>query len=218
MTESWRDRLRALPVFAGELPLFDTDAAPQAPLPLLLDWLEAAIAAGVSQPHAMTLATADAAGEASARTVLLKDIDDEALWFASLSASGKGRDLAASPRAALVLYWREQGRQVRITGPVEEGPAGVAAEDFLQRSLPARAMAMASRQSEPMPDDEQVQRDLASARELLSVNPNFAPPSWTAYRLVPAAVEFWQASRERDQVRLRYLRHDTAWRRELLWP
>ncbi len=218
MTESWRDRLRAVPVFSGELPVFDTDAAPAAPLPLLAEWLESALVAGVSQPHAMTLATADAAGESSARTLLLKDLDDEALWFASLSESGKGRDLARNPRAAVVLYWREQGRQVRVAGDVEAGPDEAAAADFLQRSLPARVMAIASRQSDPMPGEEQVQRDLASARELVSINPNFVPPTWTAYRLVARTVEFWQASRARDQVRLRYRRGPGGWAREVLWP
>jgi pyridoxamine 5'-phosphate oxidase len=214
-TLSLRDRLRALPVFPGELPRFDTDAAPGDPLALLIEWLETAIAAGVAQPHAMALATASVTGEPSNRTLLLKDVDAEAVWFASLSNGPKGGDLAGNPRAALLLYWREQGRQVRITGAVEAGPREVSEADFLQRQPAARARAIAGRQSEPVEDFE---AHLAPARALVAAEPDRVPDAWTAYRVIPASVEFWQAERERDQVRLRYVRDGAAWRRELLWP
>jgi pyridoxamine 5'-phosphate oxidase len=210
-----RDRLRALPVFPNELPRFDTDAAPVAPLPLLVDWLELAIAAGVLQPHAMSIATVNADGRPANRTLLLKDIDDEAVWFATLSSSPKGRDLAGRPDAAVVLYWREQGRQVRISGRVEAGPREVSDRDFLQRSPGARARAIAGRQSEPVEDFAE---HLKGATEIVANDPDFVPETWVAYRLIPESVEFWQAERERDQVRLRYLRAGNAWVKDILWP
>ncbi len=213
--QTLREKLRALTVFSGDMPHFDTDAAPHEPLPLLVEWLEFAIDAGVSQPHAMALATASADGTPSNRTLLLKDVDDTAVWFASLADSPKGCDLADNPTAALLLYWREQGRQVRITGTVEPGPRDVSETDFLQRHPNARATAIASDQSQPMVD---AQAKLAAARHLIEGEPGFVPDSWTAYRLVPASIEFWQAERERDQVRLRYRRDDDGWERQILWP
>lgn len=215
MNESLRDRLGKLPVFSGELPKFDTDAAPEAPLPLLIDWLGLAIAAGVSQPHAAALATASASGEPSNRTLLIKDVDDDAVWFASLSSGPKGHDLLTNPRAALLLYWREQGRQVRIVGNVEEGPRDVSEADFLARSTNARASAIAGDQSEPV--EHQNQR-VAAAREKIAGEPGYVPGEWVAYRVVPTSVEFWQAERERDQVRLRYTRDGSGWTRDILWP
>jgi pyridoxamine 5'-phosphate oxidase len=212
---SLRDRLRALPVFPGELPKFDTDAAPADPLDLLVQWLALALEAGVSQPHAMSLATASGVGEPANHTLLLKDVDAESVWFASLSSGPKGLDLVENPRAALLLYWREQGRQVRITGAVELGPRDVSERDFLQRSPSARARAIAGRQGEPVEDFE---AHLAPAQNLVAAHPEHVPDAWTAYRVIPESIEFWQAERERDQVRLLYRRENGVWRRELLWP
>jgi pyridoxamine 5'-phosphate oxidase len=212
---SLRDRLRALPVFAGELPHFDTDAVPNAPLALLVEWLETAITAGVVQPHAMAIATASSDGSPSNRTLLLKDVDDEAVWFASLSSGPKGSDLDENPRAALVLYWREQGRQVRIVGTVDKGPRAVSDADFLERDPNARARAIAGNQSEPIDADD---AGLATAKQIMAADPDYVPDAWTAYRVIPASVEFWQAERERDQVRLRYRKTDIGWTKEILWP
>jgi pyridoxamine 5'-phosphate oxidase len=212
---SLRSRLRALPVFPGVLPRFDTGSTPAKPLPLLIEWLVEAMDAGVLQPHAMTMATASVAGEPSARTLLLKDIDNDSVWFASLSTGPKGHDLAENPVAALVLYWREQGRQIRITGRVEAGPRDVSAGDFLERQPPARARAIAGRQSEPVED---FAAHLAAATAKVAGDPEFVPESWMAYRVIPTEVEFWQAERERDQVRLRYRASASAWIKEMLWP
>jgi pyridoxamine 5'-phosphate oxidase len=213
--QNLRDRLRALPVFPNELPRFDTEAAPAEPLPLVVEWLEGAIAAGVLQPHAMSIATSTASGVPSNRTLLVKDVDATAVWFASLSTGPKGADLAANPVAALVLYWREQGRQIRIVGRVEPGPREVSAQDFLQRGAPARARAIAGRQSEPVED---FTAHLAPALALVKAEPEFVPESWVAYRVIPDSVEFWQAERERDQVRLRYRRDGDRWNTDILWP
>jgi pyridoxamine 5'-phosphate oxidase len=210
-----RARLRALPVFEAELPRFDTDATPVEPLALVVRWLEEAMDARVLQPHAMSLATASSGGEPSNRTLLLKDVDDSAVWFASLNSGPKGHDLAENPRAALALYFREQGRQIRITGDVEEGSRAVSAHDFLERKPPSRARAMAGNQSEPI---EHLDARLAEATAIIDADPDFVPDSWVAYRLLPTSVEFWQAERERDQVRLRYRLDGAAWTKDILWP
>jgi len=212
---SLRTRLRQLPRVKAEFPYFDTDTAPDEPIALLLEWLEAAIEGGVLQPDAMTLATATVDGHPSARTLLLKDVDATSVWFASLSSGPKGLELTENPEAALVFFWREQGRQVRLVGTVEEGPRSVSQQDFLQRQPNARARAIAGRQSEPVEDFD---KHLKLGEKKLQADPDFVPIDWVAYQLTPWSVEFWQAERARDQVRLRYLREAGGWVKDLLWP
>jgi pyridoxamine 5'-phosphate oxidase len=212
---SLRDRLREVPTVSATFPYFDTDAAPDDPIELFIEWLDAAIDGGVPQPLAMSVATATRDGHPSNRTLILKDVDATSLWFASLSSGEKGRELSDNPEAALVFYWREQGRQIRVTGGVEEGPREVSKLDFLARTKNARARAIAGRQGEPIED---VEAHLTVALELLEKDPDFVPADWVAYRVIPSSVEFWQAERERDQVRLRYRREQAGWVRDLLWP
>ena len=212
---SLRDRLRRIPSVTATFPYFDTDAAPHAPMPLFREWLDAAIEGGVLQPLAMSLATATRDGRASNRTLILKDADATSIWFASLSSGQKGRELAENPEAAVVLYWREQGRQIRMVGTVEVGPREVSVLDFLARTPNARARAIAGDQGEPIRD---LDKRLVNARKLIDQDPDFVPADWVAYRLTPTRVEFWQAERERDQVRLRYRRDDADWVKDLLWP
>jgi pyridoxamine 5'-phosphate oxidase len=212
---SLRDRLREVPTVSATFPYFDTDAAPDDPIELFIEWLDAAIDGGVPQPLAMSVATATRDGHPSNRTLILKDVDATSLWFASLSSGEKGRELSDNPEAALVFYWREQGRQIRVTGGVEEGPREVSKLDFLARTKNARARAIAGRQGEPIED---VEAHLTVALELLEKDPDFVPADWVAYRVIPTSVEFWQAERERDQVRLRYRREQAGWVRDLLWP
>jgi len=135
----WRARLRALPVFQTEPPEFDTAGVPDDPLELVAEWLESAIAAGVPQPHAMTLVTVSADGDPSSRTLILKDLTSEGMWFATPSDSPAGRGLAGHPRAALQLYWPLLGRQIRVEGTASPGPDEVSRADWQARSAPARA-------------------------------------------------------------------------------
>ncbi len=216
--DSWRDRLRALPVFGDDLPGFATDAAPADPITLFTEWLSFAIDDGASQPHAMTIATANADGAPSARTLLLKDLAPEGLWFATMSNSTKGLQLAENPRAALLFYWHEHGRQVRVSGDVVVGDRSIAEADFLQRSPEARAVAIAGLQSGVLASRERFDSAVADARAILEFKPDYVPDAWTAYLVCPMTVEFWQATRDRDQIRLRYARTGETWTRELLWP
>src|ERR1700753_1966015 len=119
---SIRELLRGLPVFAGDLPDFEPDQAPDDPVTLFTDWLAAAVAAGVPEPHVMSLATVAVDGRPSSRMLILKDVEPEGRsYFASTSTSRKGRELADRPYAALGFYWPRLGRQLRIGG--RGGPA-----------------------------------------------------------------------------------------------
>jgi pyridoxamine 5'-phosphate oxidase len=133
VTESLRTRLRALPDFPADLPAFDPGTAPADPVELFLAWLEHALAAGVRQPHAFSLATVTASGSPSSRMLILKDLDDDGWQFATARTSRKGRELAENPRAAMNFYWSALGRQVRVVGSVVELSAEASARDWAER-------------------------------------------------------------------------------------
>jgi pyridoxamine 5'-phosphate oxidase len=135
----WRARLRALPVFETEPPVFDAAAVPADPLELVAEWLDLAIASGAPQPHAATLVTVSADGDPSSRTLILKDLTPDGLWVATPSDSPAGRDLAVRPRAALQFYWPLIGRQIRVEGVAAPGPTETSHADWEARSAPARA-------------------------------------------------------------------------------
>ncbi|AOT04068.1 pyridoxine/pyridoxamine 5'-phosphate oxidase [Arthrobacter sp. U41] len=133
MSETFRQLLRALPDFPELLPGFDPAAAPADPAELFRQWLREALAAGVTQPNACSLATADGLGRPSSRMLILKDIDADGWHFATSRASRKGRELSANPQAALNFYWQQQGRQVRAAGGVIELSAAASASDWHTR-------------------------------------------------------------------------------------
>ncbi len=134
VSESFRRRLRALPDFPDAMPGFDPTSAPEDPAVLFRIWLDEALAAGVWQPHAFSLATADAAGNPSSRMLILKDLDDDGGWhFATSRTSRKGRELQENPSAAMNFYWPQQGRQVRAVGAVVALTAEASAADWAGR-------------------------------------------------------------------------------------
>lgn len=216
----WRTRLRALPVLTGELPAFDPDSVSDDPQTLFGAWLDAAIEDGVRAPHAATLSTSDGAGDVSARTLILKDIDERGWWFASRSDGRKSRDLAADPRAAMTFLWREHGRQVRVTGTVVDAGRAAADADFLARPAHSRAAAVIGTQSAPMPSRADYLRAFEDAKDAAAAHPDRTSPVWTAYVLVPLTVEFWASTPTSGPVRLSYRRDGVTepWCRGLLWP
>jgi pyridoxamine 5'-phosphate oxidase len=168
----------------------------------------------VAAPEKMALATADAAGAPSARMVLMKQADERGVVFFTHATSRKGRELAANPRAALLFYWEPQGRQVRIEGSVEEISPAESDAYFATRPVGARIGAAASRQSEPLPSRDELDRRVAA---LAGSEPG-RPPTWGGYRLTPAAWEFWQHRDDRLHDRFRYTRRDGGWLIERLYP
>src|SRR5450830_312853 len=133
MSESFRRLLRALPDFPAELPDFDPASAPAEPAELFRQWFDDALAAGVPQPNACSLATADERGRPSARMLILKDIDADGWQFATSRESRKGRELAANPSAALNFFWQPLGRQIRVAGDVVKLSAEASAADWEAR-------------------------------------------------------------------------------------
>lgn len=113
-----RDRLRALPAFPTDLPVLDPDAVPDDPDALFLAWLEDALGTGSRQPHAMSFSTVTADGTPVSRTLILKDVDADGYHVSTHRTSKKGLELQLDPRASMLFFWRESGRQVRVTGEV----------------------------------------------------------------------------------------------------
>jgi len=216
---SFRDLLRRLPAFDTDLlPDFEPGLAPADPVALFTEWFAAAVAAGVPEPHAMSLATAGADGRPSSRVLICKDVEPDGRWFfASSSTSPKGRELAAQPHAALGFYWPQQGRQIRIRGAVTPASAERSAADFLARTSGSRAETLAGRQSEVLADAGDQQAAIAAAEERIAADPHLVAPAWTLYALEADEAEFWQFDRDRQHIRLRYRRGDHEWIRERLW-
>jgi len=185
------------------------------PVARFREWFEAARAAGTEVPEAMTLATADAEGRPSARMVLLKSADEDGFTFFTGYESRKGRELAENPRGALVFYWRELGRQVRVEGPVRRLPAEESDAYWQTRPERSRAAAAASRQSEPI--DSRAELEAEFERQVALGDPP-RPERWGGYVLEPEAIELWQHRDDRLHERTRYTRARDGWRQELLAP
>jgi len=213
-----RALLRSLRVFEGPLPDFDPDDVPGRPDELFVRWLREAAAAGVREPHAMTVATADADGRPTSRVVILHDVADGAWRFATDSRSRKATDLAANPRVALSFYWREQGRQVRLAGTARRLDAGAAAADFAARSPGSRAAGLATRPGEPLGSVAEMATAMAGARARVEREPGTVLPQWVVVDVVPDEVEFWQGDPGRAHTRVVYRRGGAGWERGLVWP
>lgn len=181
-------------------------------------WFEGARAVGETEPEACALATVGEDGAPSLRMVLLRGCDARGFVFYTHYRSRKGRELAADPRAALTFYWRAVDRQVRVEGRVERVSASESDAYFAARPRDSRLGAIASPQSEPLPDRAALEtryRNAAAAHAGADVP---RPDHWGGFRLVPAAVEFWQSAPHRLHDRLRYRSEGGGWMLERLAP
>lgn len=181
-------------------------------------WFEEVRKSETLDPNAMTLATVSAMGTPSARTVLLKDFDENGFVFYTNFDSRKGRELAANAAACLLFFWHELARQVRIEGRVGKVSPEEADAYFRSRPLGARRSAWASPQSETVAGRKTLEDEVERVAERYGDDPP-RPPHWGGFRLVPTAVEFWQGRPNRLHDRLLYTRAaDGGWRIERLAP
>ena len=180
-------------------------------------WLQEAVDAQVAEPNAMVLSTADADGIPSARTVLLKGLDEHGLTFFTNLRSRKGLELAANPRAAVVFPWIGLHRQVVVDGTVEALPDDEADQYFASRPRGAQLSAVASPQSRTVDSREELE---AAYRQAESDHPEQVPrpKGWGGLRLRPDMVEFWQGRTDRLHDRLRYRHTVSEWIVERLAP
>jgi pyridoxamine 5'-phosphate oxidase len=181
-------------------------------------WVQDAVVAGLTEPKAMTLATATPEGRPSARVVLLRGLDERGLVFYTNYESQKGRELGQNPFAALVFYWDALRRQARVTGPVARLSREESEAYFSTRPVGHRLSAWASAQSQPITNREALEARLSQVTEKFGDDVPL-PPFWGGFRVVPDTFEFWQNGPSRLHDRFRYTRQpDGVWRIERLSP
>jgi pyridoxamine 5'-phosphate oxidase len=182
-------------------------------------WLNQARVAQADDPAAMTLATVGPEGQPSARVVLLKDVNEDGFVFFTNYKSQKGRELGVNARAALVFYWPQLHRQVRVTGRVAKTPVAESEAYFQSRLRRSQLSAWASWQSSTIADRQFLEARVRKLEARYPAGNLPLPPAWGGYRLRPESIEFWQGREDRLHERLRYTRQPGGrWRIDRLAP
>jgi len=182
-------------------------------------WFAEALEKDVMEPNAMTLATSSTAGRPSARIVLLKDLDDSGFGFFTNYESQKGAELNTNPVAALLFFWPELQRQVRVVGTVVRMPAAQSDAYFNSRPTGSRLGAIASPQSQRIADRTELDARLAELEQRYADGADIPRPAhWGGYRLQPDTIEFWQGRDNRLHDRLVYFREGAGWKLVRLAP
>lgn len=181
-------------------------------------WLAEAVEARIKDPNAMSLATVNAAGQPSARIVLLKGVGAGGFLFFTNYGSRKAAELEANPRAGLNFFWAELERQVAIEGVVRKCSREESESYFHSRPVGSQLGAWASRQSQIVPSREWLEQKLEAVTTQYAGREVPLPDFWGGYWLAPSAIEFWQGGLSRIHDRLRYVREESGWRVERLSP
>jgi pyridoxamine 5'-phosphate oxidase len=181
-------------------------------------WFDEAMHAKVNEPNAMSVATVDADGKPSSRIVLIKQFDATGFTWYTNYESQKGQQLRANPHAALLFFWSELERQVRIEGKVVKTSAAESDTYFYSRPVKSQIAAIASQQSAHIANREQMEANYDAAAAVSGAHP-VRPEHWGGYRLDPVRIEFWQGRRSRFHDRIVYVKQaDGSWVKERLQP
>jgi pyridoxamine 5'-phosphate oxidase len=181
-------------------------------------WWDDAMNSNIDEVNAFTLATVSPDGKPSARILLLKGYTKNSFIFFTNYQSAKGRQLAANPHAAMVFFWKELERQVRIEGKVEKLSDADSDDYFNSRPEGSRIGAWASPQSEVIPNRDVIEENVKKYSTAFEGKTIERPPHWGGYRLMPEVIEFWQGRPSRLHDRLRYIKQETGWIKERLAP
>jgi len=201
--------------FAEEL---DERVIDRDPINQFKRWFDDAVASGMKLPETMTLATATPDGTPSARVVLLKSVDTDGFVFYTNYSSAKARDLEANPAAALVFYWSQFDRQVRVQGVVEHVTPEESQAYFRTRPRESQIGAWASPQSEVIENRETLEARVAELEEIYGDREIECPEHWGGYRVKPTRIEFWKGRLGRLHDRIVYERDGASWKISRLAP
>ena len=201
-----------------ELPRLTEESLPEGPFELFAAWLGDAEASGMTDPNAMTLATAGADGRPSARTVLLRGVSDDGFRFFTNRTSLKGRQLAENPRAQLLFFWREIGRQILIHGSVDQLSDHESDGYFESRARESRIGAWASEQGSVIESRDELLARVAEAEQRFEGDDVQRPPHWGGYIVRSESIEFWQAGEFRLHDRFVFVKSAAGWTAERLSP
>ncbi|MEE2908338.1 MAG: pyridoxamine 5'-phosphate oxidase [Planctomycetota bacterium] len=198
----------------------DFDSPPHDPVAVCQTWLDEARAqCQVPNTHAMALATVDDRGQPSCRMVLLKGFDERGAVFFTNRQSQKGVELDASPRAALLFFWDELSRQIRIEGSIEVVSDEEADAYFASRPRGSQLGAWASDQSRSCADRDTMEARLKEVESTYDGQEIPRPPHWIGYRVRLEMIEFWQGGEDRMHDRIVYSANgDGTWQIQRLWP
>jgi pyridoxamine 5'-phosphate oxidase len=197
--------------------------AEEDPLALFNAWLAEALKSEPNDANAMSLATVDADGLPDVRMVLLKEADARGFVFYTNVDSAKGRELAATPKAALLFHWKSLRRQVRVRGAVSRVSDAEADAYWATRARPAQLGAWASEQSRKLPDRLALEKRIAEFGMKFGLGKVPRPPHWTGFRVAPQSIEFWRDRPFRLHERLAFVRQKDAqggerWATHRLYP
>lgn len=180
-------------------------------------WFDQAQHAELPEPNAMTVASVDANGKPSARTVLIKEVTSAGFVFFTNYESRKGQALISNPHAALLFFWPELERQIRVEGSVEKLSDQESDDYFHSRPLDSRIGAWASPQSQVISGRTQLVKNAAEYALKFALNPP-RPPHWGGFRVKPEALEFWQGRPSRLHDRIQYVLQNGQWKIQRLAP
>lgn len=196
--------------------LSEEDVTPN-PIDQFKIWFDQAQHAELPEPNAMTVASVDENGKPSSRVVLIKDVSPQGFVFFTNYNSRKGLALQANPHAALLFFWPELERQIRIEGSIEKVSDQESDEYFHSRPLDSRIGAWASPQSQVISGRSVLVAKAAEYALKFALNPP-RPPHWGGFRVKPEVLEFWQGRPSRLHDRIRYTLHQNQWKIERLAP
>ena len=181
-------------------------------------WYNEHLEAGIAIPDTVSLGTASSSGRISVRTVLLKGYDERGFVFYTNYKSKKGGQLSENPYAAMLFYWPESGRQVRIEGTTEKVSGKESGAYFITRPRESQISAWASEQSSVIPDRRYLEEKHAFHKARFENKEVEKPPHWGGFRLIPDFFEFWRDGEFRLHDRIVYTRHGGAWKIHRLAP
>ena len=197
---------------------FAEDEAAENPFEQFTNWFKEAVESNIDEVNAMTLATVNAEGKPSARIVLLKGMSEKGYEFYTNYESDKAQEIAGNNNVAIVFFWKELERQIRIEGTVKKAPDNVSDTYFNSRPEESRIGAWSSPQSRIIPSREILEENVNATRAKFAAGEITRPEFWGGYIVEPALFEFWQGRSNRLHDRIEYVKSETGWIKRRLAP